>query len=72
MPPGTRCRCGTNRLNSAGFPSGGFWTRCAATATGGTIRLSEHDAHLWADHTGQEIASSAVRTVLAIWSERAA
>lgn len=37
----------------------------SATATGETIKLTEHDAHLWADQDGQEKASGAVRTVLA-------
>ncbi|SCK50748.1 NUDIX hydrolase [Streptomyces sp. WMMB 322] len=33
------------------------------------IKLTEHDAHLWADRTEQEQVSSAVRSVLATWRE---
>lgn len=38
-----------------------------ATVTGETVRLSEHDAHLWADSSRQEQASSAVQVVLGTW-----
>lgn len=37
-----------------------------------TVKLTEHDAHLWADPTEQEQVSSAVRSVLATWRERGA
>ncbi|WP_455353532.1 NUDIX hydrolase [Streptomyces sp. SYSU K217416] len=42
----------------------------ATTVNRETVKLTEHDAHLWADHTGQENVSSAVRNVLATWRER--
>lgn len=38
-----------------------------AAATGQTVRLSEHDAHEWADRTAQGKASTAVREALAAW-----
>ncbi|MGK5546707.1 NUDIX hydrolase [Streptomyces sp. URMC 127] len=38
-----------------------------ATTTGKTVRLSEHDAYLWADDDQQGQVSSAVRTVLDTW-----
>ncbi|MDP9616481.1 NUDIX hydrolase [Streptomyces demainii] len=37
-----------------------------------TVKLTEHDAHLWADRTEQEQVSSAVRGVLEIWHRQAA
>ncbi|MFE0678700.1 NUDIX hydrolase [Streptomyces sp. NPDC058867] len=37
-----------------------------------TVKLAEHDAHLWADRTEQQQVSSAVRSVLATWREEAA
>ncbi|MER7576926.1 NUDIX hydrolase [Streptomyces sp. NPDC126514] len=36
-----------------------------------TVKLTEHNAHLWADHTEQQQVSSAVRSVLAAWREEA-
>lgn len=39
----------------------------AAAVAGGPIRLTEHDAHEWADRSGQERVSSAVQGVLATW-----
>ncbi|MGP3928270.1 NUDIX hydrolase [Streptomyces sp. 8N616] len=44
----------------------------AATAAGETVKLTEHDAHEWADHTGQEKTSSAVQNVLEARRERPA
>lgn len=45
----------------------------SATVDGGTaIRLTEHDAHEWANADGQKRVSSAVRQVLETWRERAA
>ncbi|WP_367132823.1 MULTISPECIES: NUDIX hydrolase [Streptomyces] len=43
-----------------------------ATVTGETVTLTEHDAHLWADHTQQTQVSSAVQTVLYTWRHQAA
>ncbi|MEV4500866.1 NUDIX hydrolase [Streptomyces klenkii] len=42
-----------------------------ATVTGETVTLTEHDAHLWADHTQQNQVSSAVQTVLDTWRNQA-
>uniref|UniRef100_UPI003F4910CD NUDIX hydrolase n=1 Tax=Streptomyces sp. CA-136453 TaxID=3240050 RepID=UPI003F4910CD len=41
-----------------------------ATTTGDQVTLTEHDAHLWADHTGQEKTSSAVQDVLTTWHKQ--
>ncbi|MFF3765018.1 NUDIX hydrolase [Streptomyces sp. NPDC001922] len=41
-------------------------------AAGGTVTLTEHDAHLWADRGQQQSVSEAVRAVLAVWRGRAA
>ncbi|HEX5566324.1 MAG TPA: NUDIX domain-containing protein [Streptomyces sp.] len=41
-----------------------------ATTAAGTVTLTEHDEHLWADRDGQEKVSSAVREVLAAWRNR--
>ncbi|MFC5719155.1 NUDIX hydrolase [Streptomyces gamaensis] len=38
-----------------------------ATVTGASVKLSEHDDHLWADEDQQGQASSAVRGVLGTW-----
>ncbi|MFJ6010811.1 NUDIX hydrolase [Streptomyces sp. NPDC092952] len=43
----------------------------ATTHESDTVRLTEHDAHLWADRTEQERVSGAVRSVLATWREKA-
>ncbi|MEV6778107.1 NUDIX hydrolase [Streptomyces syringium] len=43
----------------------------AATVTGETVTLTEHDAHLWADSTQQNQVSSAVRTILDAWRDQA-
>lgn len=34
-----------------------------------SVKLTEHDAHLWADRTQQQQVSSAVLSVLATWRE---
>ncbi|MER5784344.1 NUDIX hydrolase [Streptomyces mobaraensis] len=39
----------------------------AASVTGRTVKLTEHDAHLWADDSRQGEVSGAVRAVLATW-----
>ncbi|MGW1199155.1 NUDIX hydrolase [Streptomyces sp. NPDC002536] len=36
------------------------------------VELTEHDAYLWADITGQTRASSTVQAVLVTWRQRAA
>ncbi|MFC4516307.1 NUDIX domain-containing protein [Streptomyces ehimensis] len=43
-----------------------------ATATGETITLTEHDAHLWADPTQRNQVSSAVQTILETWHHQGA
>ncbi|GAA0361036.1 NUDIX hydrolase [Streptomyces blastmyceticus] len=42
-----------------------------ATATGETVTLTEHDAHLWADRTQQNQVSTAVQAVLDTWRDQA-
>ncbi|KUN02117.1 DNA mismatch repair protein MutT [Streptomyces yokosukanensis] len=44
----------------------------AATVTGRTVQLSEHDAHLWADNGQQAQVSSAVQAVLDTWRQTTA
>jgi hypothetical protein len=44
----------------------------SATTTGETVKLTEHDDHLWAGRDQQEKVSNAVRAVLATWRGRAA
>ncbi|GAA0452378.1 NUDIX domain-containing protein [Streptomyces sp. NPDC046215] len=44
----------------------------AVTETGETVKLTEHDAHLWAGRTQQNQVSSAVQAVLDIWRDRTA
>jgi len=41
-----------------------------ALAGGGSVALTEHDDHVWADRVQQEKASGAVRDVLASWRDR--
>ncbi|SFD73073.1 NUDIX hydrolase [Streptomyces aidingensis] len=43
----------------------------AVTVTGPEVKLTEHDAHEWADRPAQHRASPAVQTVLATWHHRA-
>ncbi|MEU4211246.1 NUDIX hydrolase [Streptomyces sp. NPDC026206] len=42
------------------------------TTTGDTVKLTEHDAHLWADRTQQNRVSAAVQAVLGTWRSQAA
>ncbi|MFF4403406.1 NUDIX hydrolase [Streptomyces sp. NPDC001262] len=42
------------------------------TSTEQVVKLTEHDAHLWADTTGQTQVSKAVQAVLSAWREREA
>ncbi|MEU3283375.1 NUDIX hydrolase [Streptomyces antibioticus] len=44
----------------------------ATTHESDTVKLTEHDAHLWADRAEQEQVSNAVQSVLATWREEAA
>lgn len=45
----------------------------SVAVTDGTVRLTEHDAHIWADIDQQNRVSGAVQAVLATWhSNRAA
>ncbi|MEU5052057.1 NUDIX domain-containing protein [Streptomyces sp. NPDC021096] len=44
----------------------------AATVTGETVTLTEHDVHLWADHAQHNRVSSAVQAVLDTWRRLAA
>ncbi|MFD7107624.1 NUDIX hydrolase [Streptomyces celluloflavus] len=39
---------------------------------GETVKLTEHDAHLWADRSRQDQVSSAVQAVLGTWRSQAA
>ncbi|MBW1603740.1 NUDIX hydrolase [Streptomyces sp. JJ66] len=41
----------------------------ATTHENDTVKVTEHDAHLWADLAGQQQVSSAVRSVLASWRD---
>ncbi|MFI9719193.1 NUDIX hydrolase [Streptomyces sp. NPDC052396] len=43
----------------------------AATTTGETVTLTEHDTHLWADRIQQNRVSSAVQAVLDTWRDQA-
>ncbi|MFE0047593.1 NUDIX hydrolase [Streptomyces albireticuli] len=40
------------------------------STTDGTVELTEHDAHLWADRTQQNQVSGAVRAVLDTWRDQ--
>ncbi|MEU1311036.1 NUDIX domain-containing protein [Streptomyces cinnamoneus] len=43
-----------------------------AMVLGDMVRLTEHDAHLWADRTQQNQVSTAVQAVLESWRHRSA
>ncbi|GAA0432182.1 NUDIX hydrolase [Streptomyces luteireticuli] len=43
----------------------------ATVTPGETVKLTEHDAHLWADRTQQNRVSDAVQTVLNTWHHQA-
>lgn len=51
-------------LSGSGKKSRQFNFTVVATGSAVELEPTEHDAHEWADHTQQEKASSAVRTVL--------
>ncbi|NIY65559.1 NUDIX hydrolase [Streptomyces malaysiensis] len=59
-------------LSKSGKKTRQFNFTARVTHEGDTVKLTEHDAHLWADRTEQEQVSSAVRSVLATWREEAA
>ncbi|MBB5119483.1 DNA mismatch repair protein MutT [Streptomyces eurocidicus] len=42
-----------------------------ATVAGETVKLTEHDAHQWADHTRQNKVSTAVQAILDTWRDQA-
>ena len=44
----------------------------ATTQESDSVKLTEHDAHLWADRTQQQQVSSAVQSVLATWRQAVA
>lgn len=56
-------------LSQSGKKTRQFNFTAQVTRERDTIKLTEHDAHLWADRTGQQQVSSAVRSVLATWQE---
>ncbi len=43
----------------------------ATVASGEAVKLTEHDAHLWADRTQQNQVSTAVQAVLDTWRDQA-
>ncbi|GGO59457.1 NUDIX domain-containing protein [Streptomyces lasiicapitis] len=59
-------------LSKSGKKTRQFNFTALVTHESDTVKLTEHDAHLWADRTEQERVSSAVRSVLATWREEAA
>ncbi|MBA0050221.1 NUDIX domain-containing protein [Streptomyces sp. AJS327] len=59
-------------LSNSGRKTRQFNFTATVTTVGRTVRLTEHDAHAWADRTGQEKVSTAVREVLDTWHERTA
>ncbi|RMI45568.1 NUDIX hydrolase [Streptomyces triticirhizae] len=58
-------------LSRSGMRTRQFNFTARVTHESDTVKLTEHDAHLWADRTEQEQVSSAVRTVLATWRQEA-
>jgi len=58
-------------LSKSGKKTRQFNFTAQVTHECGTVKLTEHDAHLWADRTEQEQVSSAVRSILATWREEA-
>ncbi|WP_436738478.1 NUDIX hydrolase [Streptomyces sp. BBFR102] len=59
-------------LSKSGKQTRQFNFTADVTHESDTVKLSEHDGHLWADRREQEQVSSAVRSVLAAWREEAA
>lgn len=59
-------------LSKSGKKTRQFNFTATTTRESDTVKLTEHDAHLWADRTEQDQVSSAVRSVLATWREGSA
>ncbi|MCZ0975869.1 NUDIX domain-containing protein [Streptomyces albulus] len=59
-------------LSKSGKMTRQFNFTATTTHESDTVKLTEHDAHLWADRTEQERVSSAVQAVLATWREEGA
>ncbi|GGU41504.1 NUDIX hydrolase [Streptomyces violascens] len=59
-------------LSKSGKKTRQFNFTAHVTHESDTVKLTEHDAHLWADRTEQEQVSSAVQTILATWRDNAA
>ncbi|MBO8195147.1 NUDIX domain-containing protein [Streptomyces oryzae] len=57
-------------LSKGGKKTRQFNFTAQVTHENGTVKLTERDAHLWADRTEQEQVSGAVRSVLATWREK--
>ncbi|MFI8200435.1 NUDIX hydrolase [Streptomyces sp. NPDC085942] len=58
-------------LSKSGKKTRQFNFTAQVTHEDDTVKLTEHDVHLWAGRTEQEQVSSAVRSVLATWREGA-
>ncbi|MGW0881257.1 NUDIX hydrolase [Streptomyces sp. NPDC002671] len=56
-------------LSKSGKTTRQFNFTATTTHDSDTVKLTEHDAHRWADRTEQEQVSSAVQSVLATWRE---
>ncbi|MFD0427488.1 NUDIX hydrolase [Streptomyces zhihengii] len=56
-------------LSKSGKKTRQFNFTAHVTHESDTVKLTEHDAHLWADRREQEQVSSVVRSVLATWRE---
>ncbi|WP_326812345.1 NUDIX domain-containing protein [Streptomyces scopuliridis] len=59
-------------LSKSGKNTRQFNFTATTTHESDTVKLTEHDAHLWADRTEQERVSSAVQAILATWREEGA
>ncbi|AOR37534.1 DNA mismatch repair protein MutT [Streptomyces fodineus] len=59
-------------LSKSGKKTRQFNFTATTTHESDTVKLTEHDEHLWADHTEQEQVSRAVQAVLATWREEVA
>lgn len=58
-------------LSKSGKKTRQFNFTATTTHENDAVTLTEHDAHLWADHAEQQRVSSAVRSVLASWRAEA-
>ncbi|WP_435598395.1 NUDIX hydrolase [Streptomyces anulatus] len=59
-------------LSKSGKKTRQFNFTARVTHESHAVKLTEHDAHLWADRKGQEQVSNAVRSILATWREESA